>query len=78
MAENTEMDDLVEAIERNVEGHPAAAEPTSPLVPAADEGEAKHIQNARQKYLDTGRPPKGYGVRVYGDRVLVRKFKKKG
>ena len=78
MTDEQDMDALVEAASRDEDGFPAASEPVSPLVPAVDEGELKYIQNARQKYLETGRPPKGFGVRVYGDRVLVRKLKKRG
>jgi hypothetical protein len=75
MAEDQDMDELVEAA---LNTGPPATEPVSPLVPEVQGDEFKYIQGARQQYIDTGRPPRGFGVRVYGDRILVRRFEKKG
>jgi hypothetical protein len=68
------MDDLVEAASRNEPGFPEATAPVSPLAPEVSPDEFKYIAAARQEYLDTGRPPRGFGVRVYGDHVIVRRL----
>ena len=74
MAEDGNMDELVEAISRDEPGFPAATAPESPLPPAEDSDEFKYIKDARQQYVETGRPPRGYGVRVYGNNIIVRRL----
>lgn len=66
------------ALARDTEGHPAPTAPVSPLAPEVSEDEYKYLRQAREVFLETGRPPKGYGIKINGDRIHVRRLPKRG
>jgi hypothetical protein len=72
------VDAIEDAQGRNEPGHPAPTAPASPIAPEVEADEFKYLADAREHYLSTGRPPKGFGVRTYGSNVIVRRLGKKG